>query len=432
MLLAGCASDIDAGQARSCRSIIPALNPAAASIAVLRTIPLGSGSGVRVDYRVLVPAGPSRERFVECRFAGGGYVAADRGTLIGVTTDAGPMGALRLQLLKRFWLAKVGPAADPQPVEGVLSAPELPWAMAVGLQHVLLALPAIAIYGLLAAAYSLIYGLVGRINLAFGELAAVGGYAAFLGFAAVGAAGSIAWPLLLALVWALAAALSYGLVAARLVIAPLMPQSRQRVLVGTIALAMVLQEYLRLTQGSKLLWLQPMLNAPQAVARAGGFVVTMTPMALWAGGMSLLAAGLLVWLMQMSRFGRAWRACADDAGAAELMGVDPRAVLLRTFALASATAGLAGYVLTIYYGSVGFVGGIVLGLKALLAAVVGGIGSVPGAFLGGLLLGSAEQAWSALFPLDYRDVAIFSGLVVLLVLRPNGLFGFAEPLPRSP
>jgi branched-subunit amino acid ABC-type transport system permease component len=175
-----------------------------------------------------------------------------------------------------------------------------------------------------------------------------------------------------------------------------------------------------------------MLNVPTAVARAGDFVVTVTPAALGAVAASLLAAGAVLWLMQKSRFGRAWRACADDAGAAELLGIDRGAVLLKTFALASATAGLAGYVLTVYYGSVGYAGGIVLGLKALLAAVVGGIGSVPGAFLGGLLLGGTEAAWSALFPIEFRDLAIFSLLVAMLVLRPNGLFGFAEPLPRRP
>ena len=118
--------------------------------------------------------------------------------------------------------------------------------------------------------------------------------------------------------------------------------------------------------------------------------------------------------------------------AAELFGVDRGRVLLFTFALASALAGLAGYVMTVYYGTVGYAGGIVLGLKALLAAVAGGIGSVPGAFLGGLLLGCAEAGWSALLPIEFRDLAIFTGLVLLLVVRPSGLFGFAEPLPRRP
>jgi branched-subunit amino acid ABC-type transport system permease component len=155
-------------------------------------------------------------------------------------------------------------------------------------------------------------------------------------------------------------------------------------------------------------------------------------MALTAAALCLTAALALLALMRWSRFGRAWRACADDALAAELFGVDRGRVLLATFALAATLSGLAGYVMTVYYGTVGYAGGIVLGLKALLAAVAGGIGSVPGAFLGGLLLGCTEAVWSALFPIEFRELAIFTLLVVLLVVRPNGLFGFAEALPRRP
>jgi len=211
-----------------------------------------------------------------------------------------------------------------------------------------------------------------------------------------------------------------------------MGQTGQRVLIGTIGLALVLQEGLRVAQGSRLKWVQPLLNAPQAVGRSGDFVVTVTPVALGAAMLCLGAALGLLALMRWSRFGRAWRACADDALAAELFGVDRNRILLRTFALASVMAGLAGYVMTVYYGTVGYAGGIVLGLKALLAAVAGGIGSVPGAFLGGLLLGCAEALWSGLFPIELRELAIFSLLAVLMVIRPHGLFGFAEPLPRRP
>ena len=377
-----------------------------------------------------VPGGPSRGRFLECRFAGGNRASPDRGALLGVSTESGQIGELRLQLLKRFWLEAEGAAADPEPVPGASMSPQLPRPLAVGLQHALFALPPIAIYALLAAAYSLVYGLVGRINLAFGELAAVSGYAAFLGFAVTGP--EVAAALLLALVFALVAGLAYGVTSGRFVFAPLMGQTGQRVLIGTIGLAIVLQEGLRLAQGSRLKWVQPLLNAPHAVARAGDFVVTVTPIALGAAALCLGAALGLLALMRWSRFGRAWRACADDALAAELFGIDRGRVLLRTFALASLLAGLAGYVMTVYYGTVGYAGGIVLGLKALLAAVAGGIGSVPGAFLGGLLLGGAEALWSALFPIELRELAIFSLLAVLMVIRPSGLFGFSEPLPRKP
>jgi branched-chain amino acid transport system permease protein len=429
--LAGC-SGIDAGQARTCRSIIPALNPARAAFTLQRTAPLARGEGVRIDYRASPPGSPPSDRYLECLFAPGSLASPERGALIGVRTQDGPMGQLRLQLLRRFWLESEGAAADPEPVPGASLSLEVPRGLAVALQHVVFALPPVSIYALLATAYALVYGLVGRINLAFGELAAASGYAAFLGFAIAGSAMGAGVALAVALLLALGAALAYGVASGRFVFAPLMGQTGQRVLIGTIGLALVLQEALRLAQGSRLKWVQPILNAPRAVVRAGDFVVTVTPMALIAAGLCLLAVTALLALMRWSRFGRAWRACADDGRAAELFGVDPGRVLLETFALASLLAGLAGYVMTVYYGTLGYAGGIVLGLKALLAAVAGGIGSVPGAFLGGLLLGSAEALWSALFPIELRDLAIFVLLVVLLVVRPRGLLGFAEPMPRRP
>ena len=429
--LAGC-SGIDAGQARTCRSIIPALNPAQAAFIIRRTAPLARGEGVHIDYRASGPESPPRDRYLECRFAAGSLASPERGSLVGVRTEEGPMGELRLRLLRRFWLDREGAAADPEPVPGASLSLEVPRGLAVGLQHAVFALPSVSIYAMLAAAYSLVYGLVGRINLAFGELAAASGYAAFLGFAIAGSALGVGVPLAVALMLALGAAIAYGVASGRFVFAPLMGQTGQRVLIGTIGLALVLQEGLRLAQGSRLKWVQPILNAPRAVVRAGDFVVTVTPMALIAAGLCLSAVLALLALMRWSRFGRAWRACADDARAAELFGVDRGRVLLETFALASVLAGLAGYVMTVYYGTLGYAGGIVLGLKALLAAVAGGIGSVSGAFLGGLLLGSAEALWSALFPIELRDLAIFVMLVVLLVVRPRGLLGLAEPLPRRP
>jgi branched-subunit amino acid ABC-type transport system permease component len=174
-----------------------------------------------------------------------------------------------------------------------------------------------------------------------------------------------------------------------------------------------------------------MFNAPYAVARAGDFVVTVTPVALTTAASCLLAALALVGVMRLSRFGRAWRACADDPLAAALFGIDRDLVFFQTFSLASALAGLAGCVFTIYYGSVGYAGGVVLGLKSLVAAIAGGIGSVPGALLGGVLLGGAESVWSALFPIEFRDLAIFVLLVLLLVLRPSGLLGSREPVPHA-
>jgi branched-chain amino acid transport system permease protein len=146
---------------------------------------------------------------------------------------------------------------------------------------------------------------------------------------------------------------------------------------------------------------------------------------------ALAAAGGVLWLLARSRFGRAWRAFADDPGAAALMGVDASRLLAATFVLAGALAGLAGWIVAAYYGSISHSMGTMLGLKALVAAVVGGIGSVPGAFLGGVLVALLEAAWSAYFDIAARDIVVFSLLVVVFVLRPGGLLGFAGPKPRD-
>jgi branched-chain amino acid transport system permease protein len=211
---------------------------------------------------------------------------------------------------------------------------------------------------------------------------------------------------------------------------PLHRASGQQALIASIGLALFLQEFLRLAQGDRPAWVGPIFNAPFGVARAGDFFVAATPGALIAGAVALLAGLALVFAMRNSRFGRRWRAYADDSLAARLFGVSPRAIFAETFALASAFAGLAGAVMTLYYGSLGYGAATALGLKALIAAILGGVGSVPGAFLGGVLVGAFETLWSTYFSVDYRDVAVYGLLAIVLALRPGGLMGASEPPGR--
>jgi branched-chain amino acid transport system permease protein len=285
---------------------------------------------------------------------------------------------------------------------------------------------------LLAPAYALVYGLVGRINLAFGELAALGGYGAGLGLllADVWLGDSPVLLLVGALALSLAVAATHGEAIGRLVAVPLARRSGQAFLVATLGLSVLLLEYMHLAFGASSRWSPPVLNVPVAVARAGDFVVSVTEMALLSALAGAGALGLLALRMRRGHAGRAWRAVADDPGMAALCGVDPRDTLLGAVVTASLLAGLAGCIMTLHYGGIGFAGGLSIGLKALTAAVLGGIGSLAGAVLGALALGLAEALWSALMPIEFRDMAIYAGLVLLLALRPGGLLGFATGTPR--
>jgi branched-chain amino acid transport system permease protein len=443
-LLAGCGSAVDSEQLRICRQVIPALDPDGTEIREMRYAPSRIGPpGVRIDYVARAPgalapsasapsasAPASSVHHVACGFAGGTF-SADRLNLVAVETDRGPLGEARLYYLKRFWLGSA--EADAVRIGGEAAVPVLPPSIAYGAQLIINAMALSAVYALLAIAYSLIYGITGRINLAFGEIAMLGAYGAIGAIAALvtlGADDPLAG-VAVALVFAAAFSGLWSAVIGRHVIAPLHARHRlgQPILVATAGLAIAIQEFLHLTQGVRERWIPPLFNEPIAVARAGTFVVTVTPIQI-AVVLSVLAmAAAMLWLFTRTRFGLSWRAYADDPLTAALLGVDGRRLLATTFVLAGLCAGLAGAVVGVYYGNVGAAMGATLGLKALIAALIGGIGSVPGAFLGGLVVGLIESAWSAYFDMTLRDMVIYTFLIVLFLLRPGGLFGLANPDP---
>ena len=426
--LAGCAATLETDQARLCRMALPALSAPDVRLTILNQREDSDGRGLVIGYRAQDLEGASAEHVAWCRFRAPGRPLRSE-DLVGIEIDGEALSDAKRYFLVRFWLATPeARAADPAPLGDVATLTNLPPPLAYALQQAINGLPITAVYALLAAAYSLVYGLVGRINLAFGELAAAGGYAAALG-AGLTAGAPPGQILAVALVYAVFVAGTWGVATGRWVFQPLHRATGQIALVATVGLALFLQEFLRLTQGSRLNWVSPILNAPFGVARAGEFVVTTAPNALLAAGLAFFAGAGLIALMTWSRFGRNWRAYADDPLEAQMLGVDPSAIFARTFALASGFAGLAGFVLTMFYGSVGYGSATTLGLKALIAAILGGIGSVPGAFLGGLLVGAFEALWSTAFPIDYRDVAVFSLLAIILTLRPGGILGSRESGP---
>jgi branched-chain amino acid transport system permease protein len=433
--LAGCSPTLETDQARLCRMALPALMSQEARIGIVGQKPDIDGRGLSVAFTAWMPGQDPEshqdpeKHLASCRFREPGRPNESR-DLVSLMLDGRPLSEARLYVLVRYWLATPdGRASDPAPLGDLNGLPVVSRPLAYGLQMAVDGLPLAAVYGLLAAAYSLIYGLIGRINFAFGEMAAAGGYAA-----AIAALAMVGWPPapLLAAAFALAAAVAsgWGFAAARVVFIPLRRARGQQVLVATVGLALFLRELLRLTQGDRS-WMSPQLNQPFALARAGDFIAVATPMTFLASAVTLAAGLGLVVIFRASRTGREWRAYADDPLAAELMGVSPAAITARAFALSGALAGLAGATMTAAFGAVGYGLSATLTLKALAAAIVGGIGSLPGAFLGGLIVGAAETGWSALFPIDYRDIAVYALLTIFIALRPSGLLGQRDTVTHN-
>jgi branched-chain amino acid transport system permease protein len=427
--LTSCAEYLDADQARLCRTAIPIVDDSGV-VTILRYSHPVRPEHWQIDYTGTSPEGAVRRHRLECTFAAANH-ADGRLDLVALSLDGEPLGEARLYFLKHYWLGSSESfGADPAPVQALTQATQVePW-VAYLVQQSLNSLPLAAIYGLLAAAYSLVYGLIGRINLAFGEFAAIGGYATLFGVTIAAGSGPYL-PLVGSAGLAATAAALFGLMIGRLVFAPLAKATGQQVLVATLGLAMFLQEFLRLTQGSRTRWLGPILNAPVAVVQSSTFVATLTPIAVIVVAFAGLITAALLALMRFSRFGLEWRAYADDPGAAALFGVNPRLVLLKTFFLASGLAGLSGYIMMVYYGSLGFGAATGLSMKALIAAILGGIGSVPGALLGGLAIGGLETLWSAVFPTAYRDVMVYGVLAATLLWLPGGFLGYGDGKPRN-
>ena len=276
-LLSACSQQVETDQARLCRMALPALMPEASRIHVVDQRPHADARGLTIDFTSTLPGEPAASHEAACRFRNPGRPLASR-ELIGVAIDGEPLAETRLFVLIRYWLGtSEGRDADPAPLGDLSHIPELPGRLAYGLQMAISGLPASAIYALLAAAYSLVYGLMGRINFAFGELAAAGGYAAAMAaIALLGAPPAI----LLAAAFALAAAVAsgWGFASARTVFLPLRHARGQQALVATVGLALFLEELLRLAQGDRSSWMSPILNQPFAL---GAAAITMLSPRRW-------------------------------------------------------------------------------------------------------------------------------------------------------
>jgi len=207
---------------------------------------------------------------------------------------------------------------------------------------------------------------------------------------------------------------------------PLRGSFRLAPLISAIGMSIFLQNYVQLLQGAQVKSLPPVVTGGFRLMETGGFavqlsylqiIIVLVTVALMAGFSVMIAATPL---------GRAQRACEQDMTMAALLGVDVDRTISMTFVIGAALAAVAGMMYLLYYGLVDFFMGFVAGIKAFTAAVLGGIGSLPGAMLGGLLIGLIETLWSAYFSVEYKDVAAFSILIIVLIFLPTGLLGRPE------
>ncbi|NNG05116.1 MAG: branched-chain amino acid ABC transporter permease [Inquilinus sp.] len=424
LLAAGCGAE-DAEQARLCRAVIPALEGGAV-IERVETLPAPAPHDVALRYYATDGTGRTIVQDLTCRFAGG-TLQAGRLDLVGVDSDrTGELTPVRLHML-RVWLALFDAGRVAAPDQGPANgAPRGAGFTAVYLlQQGVNAIAIGCIYALLAVGFTLVYGIIGRINLAFGELAMIGGFTTFIGATLAGGVPGVPLPLALLAVLGLAMAVAgaHGWATERLVFRPLRGSTSQAALIATIGLAIFLQEYVRLIQGSRDRWLQPVFSERLDLAEAGGFAASISLGQIVVAGLTAVLLTGLHLILTRTGLGRAQRACADDSGMAALLGVDVDRTIGRTFALGGALAAAAGFVVATYFGGVNFFMGHMLGFKALAAAIVGGIGSVGGAILGGLLIGLFETLWSGYLAIAYKDIAVFTVLTVVLIFRPDGLLG---------
>jgi branched-chain amino acid transport system permease protein len=284
------------------------------------------------------------------------------------------------------------------------------------------------IYGLIALGYTMVYGIIGMINFAHGDIFMVGAFTALIGFLLLGMGGVTFVPLALVLVLVLAMAFTslYGFTVERLAYRPLRGSFRLAPLISAIGMSIFLQNFVQVTQGARVKPLEPVVQGGVVLSRGGNVEVSLSYMQISIILTTLVVLTVFTLIIARTPLGRAMRACEQDRRMASLLGIDTDRTISLTFVIGAALAAVAGMMYLLYYGVIDFFIGFVAGIKAFTAAVLGGIGSLPGAVLGALLIGLIETFWSAYFSVQYKDVAAFSILAIALIFLPSGILGRHE------
>jgi branched-chain amino acid transport system permease protein len=294
------------------------------------------------------------------------------------------------------------------------------------LQQLINGLTVGSVYALIALGYSMVYGILELINFAHGEIYMLGAYLGIIFLAFFTAIGLTAYNLPLALILTFVLSIifcsSYGFTIEKIAYKPLRNAPRLSPLISAIGVSIFLQNYVMLTQGAT----DKVFPALFGVAGFQFMSVRMTYLQLFIILSSIVLTIALRLFVRKTRMGKAMRAVAQDKTMASLVGINIDTIISLTFIIGSGLAAVAGLMVAMYYGLVNYSIGYMAGIKAFTAAVLGGIGSIRGAMFGGLLLGLVESLGGSYISSEYKDAYAFVILIIILLVKPGGLFGKAD------
>lgn len=272
-----------------------------------------------------------------------------------------------------------------------------------------------SIYALIALGYTMVYGIIKLINFAHGDVYMVGAYIGYvcmtkfqLGF-------------LPSLLIAMVVCTLLGIAIEKIAYKPLRNATRIAVLITAIGVSLFLEYGTMFIASANVRSYPPMTGILAETFNMGNITITMQQIFIVI--ITLILMTLLQFIVKKTRIGKAMRAVSLDRDAAELMGINVDTTISSTFALGSALAGAAGVLVGVYYNSINPLMGVMPGLKAFVAAVFGGIGIIPGAMIGGYIIGIIEVFVSGYINSMYRDAVVFAILILILIVRPAGLLG---------
>ncbi len=283
-----------------------------------------------------------------------------------------------------------------------------------------------SIYALIAIGYTMVYGIIGMINFAHGEVYMIGAYVGVSTIVGVSTLGLAAVPLiiLITLLASIVVTSGYGWAIERTAYRPLRGSPRLVPLISAIGMSIFLQNYVAIGQSAKDLAIPTMITERWTFAGSDDEIaIGISLMQVIIFVVTLICMVGLHLYIKHSKMGRACRACSEDQGMTRLLGINTNKVIAVSFVIGAALAAVAGVLVALYVGVINPFIGFIAGLKAFTAAVLGGIGSIPGAMLGGFLLGITESFTSAYLRTEYKDVVAFLLLVLVLLFRPTGILG---------